>query len=106
MGLVPSEPDAYLDPNLQVTTDEDILEDPASLDKVKEGVSGDIPLPFPQFKFRSSHPLELILSNSYSDIQTRSSLNNDLFAFNAFLSQLEPKNIGEALREVDWVSAM
>ena len=43
-----------------------------------------------------------MLTDPQLGMQTRSSsLNNNLFAFNAFLYQREPKNIKEALKEAD-----
>ncbi|XP_070008289.1 uncharacterized protein [Nicotiana sylvestris] len=43
--------------------------------------------------------------NDDSDIQTRSKARN-IFAFSAFLFQIEPKNIHEALKDADWITAM
>ena len=60
----------------------------------------------PQLKYKDSHPPELMISSPNSSIQTHSFIRNNLFPCNAFISQKEPKNITEALKESDWLSAM
>ena len=51
------------------------------------------------------HPLDQILIDLNSRVQTRSRLEN-FCAFYAFLSHIEPKNVYEALADSDWISAM
>ncbi|XP_070047490.1 uncharacterized protein [Nicotiana tomentosiformis] len=57
------------------------------------------------WKHKSSHPLENVITPLDSGIQTRSKAIN-AFVFSAFLSQIEPKNIKEALKDVDWITVM
>ncbi|XP_070055051.1 uncharacterized protein [Nicotiana tomentosiformis] len=57
------------------------------------------------YKYQNSHPIENIITDPTSGIKTRSSLKN-IYAFYAFLSLIEPKNIAEALPDPDWVNAM
>ena len=57
------------------------------------------------WKHQSSHPLDLIISNINTGVQTRSKLRN-FCAFYAFLSNIESKNIHEALTDSDWVTVM
>jgi len=52
-----------------------------------------------------SHPLDQILSDIKTGVQTRSKLKIYCF-FYAFLSTIEPKNINEALANSDSVIAM
>ena len=55
------------------------------------------------WKHYRSHPLDQILSDLNSGMQTRSRLKN-FCAFYAFLSNIEPKNVDEALADLDWVT--
>jgi len=64
-----------------------------------ESVSVDPFTPRP-WKHKSSHPLDQILSNINTGVQTRSKLKN-FYAFYAFLSNIEPKNVNEALADSD-----
>ncbi|XP_075106827.1 uncharacterized protein LOC107784042 [Nicotiana tabacum] len=57
------------------------------------------------WKHKSSHPLQNVISPLDLRIQTRSKSRNSL-AFSVFLSQIEPKNIKEALKDTDWITAM
>ena len=45
------------------------------------------------FRYMMSHPADLIISDPNVGMRTRSSSFNTLFAFNAFISQVKPKNI-------------
>ena len=58
------------------------------------------------FRYMISHPADLIISYPTGGVCTRSSSSNTFFAFNAFISQVKPNNIKEALLEVDWICAM
>ena len=69
-----------------------------------ESVSVDPLTPRP-WKHQSSHPLDQILYDINTGGQTRSKLKN-FCAFYAFLSNIEPKNVNEALADSDWVTAM
>ena len=57
------------------------------------------------WKHKKSHPLDQILADLNSGVQTRSRLKN-FYAFYAFLSLIERKNVYEALTDSDWISAM
>ena len=57
------------------------------------------------WKHKKSHPLDQILIDLNSRVQTRSRLKN-FCAFYAFLSHIEPKNVYEALIDSDWIAAM
>ncbi|XP_070040320.1 uncharacterized protein [Nicotiana tomentosiformis] len=59
----------------------------------------------PNWKHKSSHPLDNIITPLDSGVQTRSRARNSL-AFSAPLSQIEPKNIKEALKDADWITTM
>ena len=54
------------------------------------------------WKHKKSHPLDKILTDLNSGVQTRSRLKN-FCAFYAFLSLMEPKNIYETLTDSDWM---
>ncbi|XP_060178064.1 uncharacterized protein LOC132607996 [Lycium barbarum] len=57
------------------------------------------------WKHKKSHPFENVITPLNSGIQTRSKARN-MFAYSAFISQIDPKNIKEALKDADWISAM
>ena len=66
--------------------------------------SSEISLP-KEWKYIDAHPKELIIGDTSKGVQTRSSFKN--FCANAaFLSQIEPKYIDEALKDDFWVIAM
>ncbi len=58
-----------------------------------------------KFKHKSSHPRDLIIGDASRGIVTRYSLKN-LCSYYAFLSQIEPKTIDEALGDENWILAM
>nr|GFB61944.1 integrase, catalytic region, zinc finger, CCHC-type, peptidase aspartic, catalytic [Tanacetum cinerariifolium] len=51
------------------------------------------------------HPLHKIIGDPKSSVQTRGQVANSCL-FLCLLSSIEPANVAEALRDVDWVSAM
>ena len=59
----------------------------------------------PSRKWTKDHTPDLIIGNPDIGIQTRSATHNECLYHN-LLSQTEPKNIVEALKDVDWVTAM
>jgi len=63
------------------------------------------PLPPRPSKHQSLHPLDQILSDLNTGVQTRSQLKN-FCTFYAFLSNVEPKNVNKALTDSDWVTTM
>nr|GEY84371.1 hypothetical protein [Tanacetum cinerariifolium] len=61
--------------------------------------------PYPhEKKWTKDHPLHII-GDPKSSVQTRGQLANSCL-FSCLLSFIEPANVAEALRDVDWVSAM
>ncbi|XP_060211942.1 uncharacterized protein LOC132639516 [Lycium barbarum] len=53
-----------------------------------------------KWKHKISHPLDNVITPLDSGIQTRSKVRN-MFAYSAFISQIEPKNIKEELEDAD-----
>jgi len=70
----------------------------------EESVAMDSPAPR-AWKHYRSYPLDQILTDLNSGVQTRSRLKN-FCAFYTFLFNIEPKNIYEALADSDWITAM
>ena len=58
-----------------------------------------------RWKHKSSNPLDNLISPLNSGIQTRSKARN-FVVFSAFISSIEPNNVKEALKDVDWVTSM
>nr|GEV47813.1 retrovirus-related Pol polyprotein from transposon TNT 1-94 [Tanacetum cinerariifolium] len=62
--------------------------------------------PYPhEKKWTKDHPLHKIIGDPKSSVRTRGQLANSCL-FSCSLSSIEPTNVAEALRDVDWVSAM
>nr|GFA08406.1 hypothetical protein [Tanacetum cinerariifolium] len=62
--------------------------------------------PYPhEKKWTKDHPLHKIVGDPKSSVHTRGQLANSCL-FSCLLSSIEPANVAEALRDVDWVSAM
>ena len=59
----------------------------------------------PNYKWTRNHPTELVIGSPSAPIRTRNQINDD-FANTAFISQLEPKKIADALLDPDWIIAM
>ncbi|XP_070017598.1 uncharacterized protein [Nicotiana sylvestris] len=57
------------------------------------------------WKHKSSYPFNNIITPIDSGVQTMSKARYSL-AFSAFLSQIKPKNIKEALKDADWITAI
>jgi len=70
----------------------------------EESVAMDSPAPR-TWKHYRSHPLDQILSDLNSGVQTRSRLKN-ICAFYAFVSNIAPKNVNETLADSDWITVM
>ena len=64
--------------------------------------SQDIPK---DWKFVINHPQDQIICNPSSGVRTRSSLNNICNSL-AFISQIEPININDALNDENWMIVM
>nr|GEY90938.1 reverse transcriptase domain-containing protein [Tanacetum cinerariifolium] len=56
-------------------------------------------------KWTKDHPLHKIIGDPKSSVRTRGQLAN-LCLFACLLNSIEPANVAEAFRDVDWVSAM
>ena len=56
------------------------------------------------WQFKKAHPQELIIGDTTKRVTTRSKLKS--FVNLAFISQIEPKNIDDALCDEFWVLAM
>nr|GEY80428.1 hypothetical protein [Tanacetum cinerariifolium] len=62
--------------------------------------------PYPhEKKWTKKHPLHKIIGDPKSSFRTRGQLANSCL-FSCLLSSIEPANVAEALKDVDWVSAM
>nr|GFA88794.1 hypothetical protein [Tanacetum cinerariifolium] len=55
-------------------------------------------------KWTKDHPLHKIIGDLKSSVRTRGQLANSCL-FSCLLSSIEPANVAEALKDVDWVSA-
>ena len=58
-----------------------------------------------EWKFVTNHPQDEIIGNPSSGVRTRSSLRNICNNL-AFISQIKPKNINDALDDENWMIAM
>ena len=58
-----------------------------------------------EWKFVINHPQDQIIGNPFSGVRTRFSLRNICYNL-AFISQIEPKNINDALDDESWMIAM
>ena len=57
-------------------------------------------------KWTKDHPIDLVIGNSNTGVQTRSKATNNYCLYTSFISILEPKKIEEALSEPSWIEAM
>ena len=60
-----------------------------------------------RLKFKADHPLDLVIGNPTTGIQTRSSFRNlcDLCLNSGFISEIEPKDIDTTLNDESWFMA-
>ena len=66
-------------------------------------VKGESSQDFPkEWKFFINHPQDQIIGSPSSGVRNRSSLRN-IFNNLAFISQIEPKNINDALDDENWM---
>nr|GEW11853.1 retrovirus-related Pol polyprotein from transposon TNT 1-94 [Tanacetum cinerariifolium] len=83
--------DAYFDASI-------LFHDPSSVHTYYQ--------PYPhEKKWTKDHPLHKIIGDPKSSVRTRGQLANSCL-FSCLLSSIEPGNVAEALRDVDWVNAM
>ena len=66
-----------------------------------QGINSNLPR---EWKLNSAHPIDQILGDPSRGATTRNSL-RDLCNFNAFISQIEPKNFKEAEFDESWLLA-
>ncbi|XP_075486456.1 uncharacterized protein LOC142526068 [Primulina tabacum] len=59
----------------------------------------------PCLRWKKEHPLELVIGNPTATLRTRNQMINE-FMHAAFVSQLEPKKIDDALYDTNWMDAM
>ncbi|KAJ9542201.1 hypothetical protein OSB04_028707 [Centaurea solstitialis] len=67
-------------------------------------VNDQTPLPHTA-RWTKDHPIELIIGNPTSSVQTRAATANEC-NFSVFLSSIEPTRVSDALQDSDWVTAM
>ncbi|KAI3813846.1 hypothetical protein L1987_18581 [Smallanthus sonchifolius] len=71
---------------------------------LEEGIRLDV---IPAQRINKEHPLENIIGQVHTGIQTRSKSHEaNICLFSCFLSQVEPKKIDEALKHNSWIEAM
>ncbi|KAJ9546661.1 hypothetical protein OSB04_019204 [Centaurea solstitialis] len=79
---------------------------PASTNAVYESSSVNDQTPLPHItKWTKDHPIELIIGDPTSGVQTRAATANEC-NFSIFLSNIEPTRVSDALQDSDWVTAM
>ena len=76
----------------------------SSQSKDQASASNQVPILQP-INILRDHPLDTIIGDILRGVQTRSRLASFCEHF-SFVSSIEPKNIEEALKDVDWVNAM
>ncbi|XP_073304120.1 uncharacterized protein [Primulina huaijiensis] len=59
----------------------------------------------PCLRWKKDHPLELVIGNPTAPLRTRHQMINE-FMHAAFVSQIEPKKIDDALLDTNWIEAM
>nr|GEZ93352.1 hypothetical protein [Tanacetum cinerariifolium] len=75
-------------------------------DDVQQSLEETFYQPYPhEKKWTKDHPLHKIIGDPKSSVRTRGQLANSCL-FSCLLSSIEHANVAEALRDVDWVSAM
>ncbi|KAJ9539156.1 hypothetical protein OSB04_031889 [Centaurea solstitialis] len=85
---------------------ESLTPQPASTNdvSVSSSINDQTPLPHTT-KWTKAHPIELIIGDSTSGVQTRAATANEC-NFSVFLSNIEPTRVSDALQDSDWVTAM
>ena len=110
-SLDPRKDFCSIDNDVGELMNESIQEENASNPLELEGLSKEESEEMPQpslkddlpkdWKFKKSHPQDLIISDTTKGITTRSQLKSIVNL--AFISQIEPKNIDDALNDEFWV---
>ncbi|KAJ9544546.1 hypothetical protein OSB04_024253 [Centaurea solstitialis] len=79
---------------------------PTSTDNILEPSSVNDQTPLPHIaKWTKNHPIDLIIGDPTSGVQTRAASANEC-NFSVFLSNIEPTRVSDALQDSDWVTAM
>ncbi|KAJ9535146.1 hypothetical protein OSB04_un001776, partial [Centaurea solstitialis] len=85
---------------------EPLTTQPASTNDVYESSSINDQTPLPHIaKWTKAHPIDLIIGDPTSSVQTRAATANEC-NFSVFLSNIEPTRVSDVLQESDWVTAM
>ncbi|KAJ9541772.1 hypothetical protein OSB04_028278 [Centaurea solstitialis] len=94
------------DNDLLPESHEPLTTQPASANTFYESSSVNDQTPLPHIaKWTKDHPIDLIISDPTSSIQTRAATANEC-NFSVFLSNIEPTRVSDALQDSDWVTAM
>ncbi|KAJ9536321.1 hypothetical protein OSB04_un000501 [Centaurea solstitialis] len=105
--ITPSEPDQptnsedFSQTTVSEPTPTNLLPDPSSNEA---STSGQVYQP-PALRWTKDHPIDQVLGNLSSGVKTRRQAGNVCLYVN-FISENEPKEIDDALRDPAWVSAM
>ncbi|KAJ9545588.1 hypothetical protein OSB04_025295 [Centaurea solstitialis] len=79
---------------------------PTSTDNILEPSTVNDQTPLPHIaKWTKDHPIDLIIGDPTSGVQTRAASANEC-NFSVFLSNIEPTRVFDALQDSDWVTAM
>ncbi|KAJ9541677.1 hypothetical protein OSB04_028183, partial [Centaurea solstitialis] len=79
---------------------------PTSTNNILEPSSINDQTPLPHIaKWTKDHPIDLIIGDPTSGVQTRAASANEC-NFSVFLSTIEPTRVSDALQDSDWVTAM
>ncbi|KAJ9561649.1 hypothetical protein OSB04_006809 [Centaurea solstitialis] len=85
---------------------EQLTTHPTSTDNILEPSSINDQTPLPHIaKWTKDHPIDLIIGDPTSGVQTRAASANEC-NFSVFLSTIEPTRVSDALQDSDWVTAM
>ena len=93
--------------------DQNISEIPSVLEKPEECLENEFEENFETsdhsqprpWRYNKSHSLDQVIGNVNKGVKTRSSILNEV-TFSAFISEIKPLNVDEALSDNDWVIAM
>ena len=103
MNKTPSKVDDFLDEVVESEPlEQPIADPPTSSDPVEPIETCELPK---EWKFNRNHPLDNIIGDISKGVATRRSL-SQFCNFTTFVSQIEPKNIKEALLDSEWILAM
>ncbi|KAJ9539011.1 hypothetical protein OSB04_031744 [Centaurea solstitialis] len=85
---------------------ESVSTQPLLVDVIPDHLSVNDQTPLPHTaKWTKDHPIELIIGDPTSSVQTRAAIANEC-NFSVFLSAIEPTRVSDVLQDSDWVTAM